>query len=349
MSASAQNMEFQPLLGALKQIQFWLESERPPQIMLAAQTMEEFKSQKLPPHCKVSRRRIRGPRVPVHGRRKVKELINTVAQWPNDALVEGIFPTLVFIMSGEADIRLVDYVVHCRAGDILFIPARLPKLDGSRPHYEKMSPDAHCDILMLQLGVNNALISATVCHSKGDTHEPGSKEESCWIKNNLLANLFAGFGDELQNVGHTKSTFYLLAAFVLLFQQELLQSRAYVSLNFPSDSPALHTHAPIQQATEYMQNHLERSLSIDLVARWVGLSRAVFTKRFREETNESFKTYLTRLRLEQAKVLLCETNLPIERVSERVGLTPGQLRNLFHENHLCTPTEFRHSSKKSHN
>jgi AraC family transcriptional activator FtrA len=98
-----------------------------------------------------------------------------------------------------------------------------------------------------------------------------------------------------------------------------------------------------------MQNHLYISLSIDQVARWVGLSRSTFVKRFREATGETFQEHLTGLRLEQAKVLLSQTNLPVDHISKRIGLSSAQLRNLFHAKHQCTPREFRDSQKKNLN
>jgi transcriptional regulator GlxA family with amidase domain len=78
----------------------------------------------------------------------------------------------------------------------------------------------------------------------------------------------------------------------------------------------------------------------------VGLSRNVFVQQFRKETGESFLEYLTRQRLEQAKVLLCQSNLSIEVISGRIGLSSGQLRNLFHDKLQCTPREFRQNQRK---
>lgn len=347
MNANKQKIEFVPLLGALKRIQFWLESERPPQIMLAAQTMEKFNARKLSPNCRVKRRNVRGPRVAVRGRRHIGKNPNVLANWPNDGLVESMAPTLLFVVSGEADIRIVDYVVHCQTGDILFIPARLPKLDGSRPHYEKISPDAYCDILMMHIhSTNTTRVSGVLCRSRGDKHEEYAEGDACWVKSILISQLFIGLGEEVQNKGNTKSTFHLLTSLVLLFVEEIENRRAFNSLILPSDSPLSTYQDPIQHAMQYIQNHLDQPLSIDLVARWVGLSRTVFTKRFRTETKTSFKTYLTRLRLEQAKILLRQTDLPIGRISGNVGLAPGQLRQLFSSKCQCTPREFRHSQRK---
>jgi len=346
MKSSPKNSEFAPLLGALKEIQFWLESERPPQVLVAAPTVEEFKKQQLPPHCRVQRRKIHGPRVPVRGRRQLEHYRLSSANWPNDGLVESIYSAWYFVISGKADIRIADYAVHCQAGDIIFIPARIPKLDGTRPHYEKTTPDAHCDLFMLRSGaIQFDGVGTGICHSRGDKHTHPAEGEGCLVKHPLLSFLTTGLGEELQNRGNTKSTFHLLLGLVLLVQQEIEQGRGFSSWQFPSESPLSYQHDSIQHAVQYIQNHLDRSLSIDQMAHWVGLSRTAFIKLFREQTGETFNSHLTALRLQRAVDYLLHSNLPIERISSRVGLTSGQLRNLFQRKYQCSPREFRRSSK----
>ena len=138
--------------------------------MLAAQTMEEFNNQKLPTHCSVSKRKLRGPRVPVRGRDRSRHP-TLIARWPNDGLVEGTSPALLFVLDGQADIPIVDYVVHCHAGDVLFLPTGIIQMEGSRPHYEKITPESHCDLLVISfLSIGLHSLQAYICHSKGDQH-----------------------------------------------------------------------------------------------------------------------------------------------------------------------------------
>lgn len=345
---TCRDIRFAPFSAALKQIQILLESDFPPPVMLAMPTLEEFKDQKLPAHCKAIKRKIHGPRVPVRGRRRINESPSEVANWPKDGMVEGNSPMLTIVIGGEADIRLADYVVHCKTGDVIYIPEFLPKLDGSRPHYEQMTPDAKCDLLKLHATpVEPKRVSGSICHSRGDQHISSSKEEACWSANVLLFELLIGLGEELQSRGQTKSTFHVLAALVALLMEEIESGRAFESLKFPSDSLVSVHQNPVQHAVQYAKNHLDKPLTINQVSRWVGLSRSVFTAQFRDETGESFKAYVNRLRLEQAKVLLCETNLSIDRVSENVGMASGQLRQLFHQKCQCSPREFREMQKKS--
>lgn len=340
---------FEPLLQALKQLEFWFAHGRFVPLLLAAPTLEEFKEQQLPAHCEVTRRKIQGPRIPVQGKTQVNQFPTVLARWPNDGLIEGIPSTLVFVLNGKADILISDYRVHCRVGDILFIPARIPKLDGSRPHYENVRPESHCDLLMVhQSSLRPQSLSMGICYSRADKHEHPGKGGACWVRNNLIAQVFSGIGSELQNAGVRKSTSQLLLSLILLIQEELEDGRAFRSWEFPSESPLIKNWTPIEQAKEYIKNHLDRPLTIDMVARWIGFSRTVFTQRFREETGQSFKNYLTDLRLKEAEELLRNSNLSIERVSKRISLTTGQLRNLFHQRHQCTPREFRERNKNVH-
>jgi len=350
MSSIEHSTDFSPLLGALKQIQFTLEANLSTQVMVATQTAQEFKRQKLPTHCTVKHRKIHGPRVPVQMRGKQRGYFNTLANWPNDGLAESINPTWYFVVNGDADIRLCDYVVHCRAGDIMLIPGHTPKIDSTRPHYEKITPDAACDILMIRIGPSEfSGVSLNLCHSRGAEHYHASEGEGCWIKHNLLASTIITLTEELLNQGNSsganKSTFHFLLGTVLLIQQEIEQGRAFTAWRFPAESPNSNKLDPIAHATEYMHNHIDRALSIDQVARWVGLSRTVFVRMFREETGETFHAHLTDLRMERARGYLLNSNVSIEHVSSLVGLTAGQLRNLFRQRYRCGPREFRRTYK----
>jgi AraC-like DNA-binding protein len=346
-SRSAQEPPFAALQQVMLQIESWLARDGATRVIVGAPTLEEFERQKLPPHCKAARCKLRGPRVPTRGNR-LKEHPIVVARWPQDALVESTSPALLFVLDGEADVQFADYVVRGRAGDSFFLPARIPKRDGSGPHYDKITPESRCDLLFLSLtSVGLHSVEAHICHSRGKKHEMSSAGENCWLTSRAICLLLDALSETTKNEVNSQSAFHLIAAVVSLLRQEIVQGRCFDPRVFPSTSSAVDNYTPISKAAEYIQNHLYGRISIDVVARWVGLSRTVFIRRFREETGETFKEHLTRLRLEQAGVLLLQTSLTVEQISQRVGLSPGQLRNLFHTKHGCSPAKFRRSQNKS--
>jgi AraC-like DNA-binding protein len=346
---SSKNTNFIPLLGVLKQMQFWLESASPPQIMLAAPAIEEFNGQKLPSHCKVTRRKIYGTRVPVRGRsRHLKEFGLSLAHWPEDALTEGMQSMLVVVINGQPEIRVADYSVHCRPGDFLLVPAHLPKFSGKRHPHHKVTAGTHYDLALFFHGtLSLSSLGMRICHYHNEEDSPSGHGEACWLKSHFLGQMFTGLEEYLQKNNERKCAPRLLAGFVALFQEEIESGHAFDALEFPSDSPLTRYQDPIEHAQEYIQNHLDRPLSIDVVARWVGLSRSVFTRSFRTATNQSFTDYLTEQRLEQAKVLLADTDLSVVRIGEKISLSPRRLQRLFQEKYRCTPREFRLSQRKT--
>jgi AraC-like DNA-binding protein len=293
----------------------------------------------------VTKCEIKGPRELVRGR-KIKKYPRALAHWPNDALVEGMQFMLAVVISGNPILRIADYQVHCRTGDFLFIPARLPKWNRVLLPDKKAAAETHHDLALFWGGApdpSRAFMRLTCYHNEHDTSSGAG--EACWVMNSPSCQLFCLLDAHLQNGSQEKSTFHLLASFVALFQEEIETGRCFDNLALPSDSSLSQRMDPIEHALQYIENHLATSLSIDVVAHWVGLSRSVFTRRFRAAMNQSFVDYLTEQRLEQAKVLLSQTDLSVVRISEQVGLLPGRLRQLFCEKYHCTPTEFRLSQK----
>lgn len=67
------------------------------------------------------------------------------------------------------------------------------------------------------------------------------------------------------------------------------------------------------------QQYQDPALSLQQVADAVGISRTYFSKTFKELTGEKYWDYLTRYRIEQAKLLLRDTNMFQAEISEKVG------------------------------
>lgn len=102
---------------------------------------------------------------------------------------------------------------------------------------------------------------------------------------------------------------------------------------------------PIRIAKQYIQQHYSEPITLEDVCAATGFSVSYFSTMFKKETGEGFAKYLTRVRIDQAKALLQETNLSVSEVCDRVGysdikhftsifkkitsLNPGQYRKLY--------------------
>lgn len=76
---------------------------------------------------------------------------------------------------------------------------------------------------------------------------------------------------------------------------------------------------PIRQAKQYIQNHFSEQITMEEVSGVVGLSSAYFSVLFKKAEGEGFAKYLINLRVEEAKRLLRESNLPTAEICRRVG------------------------------
>ena len=76
---------------------------------------------------------------------------------------------------------------------------------------------------------------------------------------------------------------------------------------------------PIRQAKQYIQNHFSEQITMEEVSSVVGLSSAYFSVLFKKSEGEGFARYLINLRMEEAKRLLRESNIPAAEICRKVG------------------------------
>lgn len=76
---------------------------------------------------------------------------------------------------------------------------------------------------------------------------------------------------------------------------------------------------PIRLAKQYIQEHYSEPITQEEVSGKVGLSPTYFSALFKKTEGEGFARYLINVRMEQAKILLRESNLPVAEICRRVG------------------------------
>jgi two-component system response regulator YesN len=110
------------------------------------------------------------------------------------------------------------------------------------------------------------------------------------------------------------------------------------------DSPARHERAMlVQQAKAYIDRHYPNpNLSLNEVAAQVNLSPSHFSTVFSHETGETFKEYMTGIRIDRAKELLRTTDLKSFEVAYQSGYNdPHYFSYIFRKNTGFTPQQFR--------
>ncbi len=103
----------------------------------------------------------------------------------------------------------------------------------------------------------------------------------------------------------------------------------------------------IQKAMEYIEEHYTKeSISLNEVAGAVEVSANYFSTMFSQEMEMTFTEYVTQKRMEQAKLLLRQTEKHTGDIALEVGFRdPHYFSFVFKKTQGCTPREYRSGAK----
>ncbi len=119
-----------------------------------------------------------------------------------------------------------------------------------------------------------------------------------------------------------------------------------IRINFGRDDKSRFIRAlsdkQISRALQHLHNNPNIAWTLEKIAGNVGMSRAAFSKRFKDLVGQPMFEYLTMLRIQRAKELLKETKLPLYEVASRVGYESDlAFTKTFKKHTGTTPTRFR--------
>lgn len=101
----------------------------------------------------------------------------------------------------------------------------------------------------------------------------------------------------------------------------------------------------MDRAMVYIEQNLHRQLDDDRVAREVGLSTSHFRHLFRQTTGQPFRKYLMAIRLERARQLLVEGDMPVSEIAIEVGFTGlAHFTRAFVQRFSAPPSSLRRGS-----
>jgi AraC-like DNA-binding protein len=98
----------------------------------------------------------------------------------------------------------------------------------------------------------------------------------------------------------------------------------------------------LQRAADYVRERCQDDLKLATVARQTGLSPAYFSHLFKATFGSGFARYLAECRLDRARRLLSQTQMPIARVVAECGFgSLAHFHALFKSATGATPGQFR--------
>ena len=100
-----------------------------------------------------------------------------------------------------------------------------------------------------------------------------------------------------------------------------------------------------KQLNTFEQNYANPNLSIYDIATYLEISEGHISRLFHKETNYTLAGYITSIRLENAKKLLCKHNCRISEAAEQTGYTSvAYFSSLFKKRYGLTPSEYQNQN-----
>ncbi len=133
-----------------------------------------------------------------------------------------------------------------------------------------------------------------------------------------------------------------VSAIVNLGVYEQIIKLAELTSDYQTGNSPDNEKGAIRNAKKYLKNNIKRDISLNDVAKSVGLSSAYFSRLFKQETGENFIDFLINARMEKAKEYLSNSDYKTYEISELVGYSKSKYFSKIFKNYTgYTPTEYK--------
>ncbi len=121
-----------------------------------------------------------------------------------------------------------------------------------------------------------------------------------------------------------------------------------ITRHLQKQAMALSNVEAIKAPVDYIRKHYAQQFSVETLAEIAHLSVSALERRFKKHLSKTPKQFINEIRLENARRLLVETNIPIAEVGDQTGFTDHsyfskQFRLFFGE----LPSSFRENYQRS--
>jgi AraC-like DNA-binding protein len=346
-SSKPSENEIEPLIPILQSqvIPCW-ERFGADRLAVTAKTLKQFNDASPPALMRTSVKKRVGKKTSGRNKGSNYKIGSYLQVWQEDNLAVYRYPALIFMLEGQADFQVGDYVIHCPQDHFLLFASGMPRPMGGRPHFEENNTaQRKCSILWFFAPPGTNSVISYVCHSEGEKH---FGDEYRIVHRLPIIHLFQLLIEELENRPSERKDVspQLLEAFLHLFLDELQQGHFQRAGHSSHISFSENSVSSIEQARRYITTHLNKTLTAENVAQAVYMSRSNFLQHFKHETGQTFHEFMIGQRMEEAGRLLSEGHWSINYVSQYVGLRPAQFRVQFKKYFGKPPSEFREKLAK---
>ncbi len=231
-------------------------------------------------------------------------------------------PELITVLAGRFAIAVGNQLWQLEAGDMLYINAEaVHSLSAEAP--------------------NSELITVQFSPSLFDVLHPAPRLAFCSRQREVSAadtQVLCGLVQLIIQLVEQDAPFLRIAAIYTL-----LDALVKAGVDDAPQESSLREEAMIKKGLDYINQHYDRPLSLSDVASHAGMSYSWFSRLFKKVSRHNFKEYLTLVRLNKAKNLLCDTRTPITEISHCCGFQEHKSLIAAFKKYCggLTPTEYR--------
>jgi AraC family transcriptional regulator of arabinose operon len=232
---------------------------------------------------------------------------------------------LHFILDGQGTVNIHSKEYHLSRGDIFVIPPEVEdyvyQADPENPWYYAWISfhGTKAEFFLKQAGFHNKKIV------RASNIPP---EEFTTLIYDMLKASQLTLANELKRV-----------ALLHLILAKLIESHT------PTLSPARYDYSSdlyVKHALHYIEFHYNRDIQVHDIAEYIGLNRSYFSQIFKEKMKLSPREYLQTYRVQQACILLENTNHSVAEIAQQVGYNdPFTFSKLFKRLTGTCPTQYR--------
>ena len=131
--------------------------------------------------------------------------------------------------------------------------------------------------------------------------------------------------------------YHAIVRLVEIFAEHLSMVANMIALRSSNEDSLI-----VRRAKDYIAGHQFEPIKLEEVARALNVCTYYFCRKFKEATGLTFVTYLSRLRIEKAKLLLHNKDLRVSEIAYDVGFQSlTHFNRTFHKLVGHSPTEYR--------
>ena len=222
---------------------------------------------------------------------------------------------IMYVQRGKFHREYRDFVFDAQAGDVIL-------LDCVEPHYYSAFDGLEFLYICFD-GFNAHELCQYYLKKKG----PLIRSERNQLLKNFLLNTVAFFeGNRYEKLIDTSMRVY--TCFPILFSEEDIKQKG--------------ENNDMARILSYIHNHISEKLSMEHLAGIQHFSTSHFSHMFKRETGLSPAEYIINVRMNQAKILLINSQKSIGEIAEETGYaSSASFSNVFANRIGCSPQQFR--------